>query len=90
MSHTPGALLDWLHQLDSYTNATYGRARSLSAVRLECVSCARPATAVDAVGRCRRCAAERASDRTPVSAAWGDRVLLHTRPASLRGDRRRR
>ena len=38
MKTAPEAL-QWLHGLDTYTNAEFGRARTLSGVRDECVGC---------------------------------------------------
>lgn len=52
----------WLHRLDSYTNGIFGRARTLSAIRDECVACGERTTRPDTGGLCRRCASERVPD----------------------------
>lgn len=67
-------LVAWLNRLDSYTNATYGRARTLAAVRLECVVCGRTWTTVDTMGRCRRCVAEQTADDTGPAAALSESI----------------
>jgi hypothetical protein len=58
MTHPPTELLIWLHRLDSYSNEEYGRARTLSAIRLECVACGRSVASTDEEGLCRRCVAQ--------------------------------
>jgi hypothetical protein len=67
MIHARTELLDWLHLLDSYTNDAYGRARTLSAIRQECVACGHPTTASPVNGLCKRCVAERVADSTAAS-----------------------
>ena len=52
----------WLHRLDSYTNAEFGRARTLSAMDVECVACSRYATTTNISGLCRTCVAQRQTD----------------------------
>jgi hypothetical protein len=52
----------WLHRLDSYTNAVFGRARTLSAIEDVCVACSRQATTTNISGLCRTCAAQRQAD----------------------------
>lgn len=74
MVRVRGELVVWLNQLDTYTNDTYGRARTLAAVRQECVVCGRPVTTIDTIGRCRRCAAEQTADHTGLAAALRDLV----------------
>jgi hypothetical protein len=56
----------WLHRLDSFTQQTYGRCRSLCAIQDECVSCGRRTTKPDAQGRCARCAAQLAPDYSEI------------------------
>ena len=52
----------WLHRLDSYTNAVFGRARTLSATEDMCVACSRQATTINISGLCRTCVAQRLAD----------------------------
>ncbi len=52
----------WLYRLDSYTNAEFGRARTLSAIEDVCVACNRQATTTNISGLCRTCAAQRQAD----------------------------
>lgn len=56
----------WLYHLDSYTNAEFGAARSLEAIRDACVGCGGPALDPDLSGLCRKCAAQRRPDQTEV------------------------
>ena len=51
--------VQWLQRLDSYTNAEFGRARTLSAIQDLCVACDRPVTAPSVNGLCRLCVAQR-------------------------------
>jgi hypothetical protein len=62
---TPTTLIEWLHSLDSYTNAEFGTARSLATQRDECVACDATA-ALDRSGLCPRCAAKRVADHTEI------------------------
>ena len=52
----------WLHRLDSYTNAEFGRARTLSAIEDVCVACSRQAVKTDVSGLCPTCVAQRQLD----------------------------
>ena len=63
---TRAELLTWLHQLDSYTNAEFGRARSLAAMRGECVACGGEARDTGTSGLCATCAAKRRPDHSEV------------------------
>ena len=56
----------WLYHLDSYTNAEFGAARSLEAIRDACVGCGGPTSEPDLSGLCRTCAAKRRPDHTEV------------------------
>ena len=56
----------WLHQLDSYTNAEFGRARTLSAMEAVCVACNREAATPDISGLCPTCAAQRQPDSSSI------------------------
>jgi hypothetical protein len=56
----------WLHRLDSYTNAEFGRARTLSAMDAVCVACSREAAAVHISGLCSTCAAQRQPDNSSI------------------------
>ena len=62
----PTELTDWLHSLDAYTNAEFGKARSLTAERQACVACDATAAALDGRGLCSRCAAKRIADHTEI------------------------
>ena len=57
-------LLDWLRQLDSYTNAEFGLSRTLAVDRGACVACARSVAALNANGLCDPCSAKRQPDYT--------------------------
>ena len=59
-------LRDWLHGLDSYTNAEFGHARTIAVVHDVCVACGGPAMAPDAGGLCPVCAAKRRPDHTEI------------------------
>ena len=63
---TPSALTDWLHGLDSYTNAEFGRAVTVAGIRAECVACAVRVPAFGAGGLCEKCAAKRRPDHTEI------------------------
>jgi hypothetical protein len=56
----------WLYRLDSYTNAVFGRSRTLSAMHDLCVACNGPLPAGSADGLCSRCAAQRQPDTTEI------------------------
>ena len=56
----------WLHQLDSYTNAEFGRARTLSAHEAVCVACSGQAGPTDISGLCPTCAAQRQPDTSSI------------------------
>ena len=56
----------WLHRLDSYTNAEYGRPRSLSADDGLCIACGGVAIGSGPDGVCRTCAAKRIPDSNEV------------------------
>jgi hypothetical protein len=49
----------WLHRLDAYTNAEFGRARTLSAIQDLCVACGRRVTTPSVNGLCPQCVAQR-------------------------------
>ena len=53
---------EWLYRLDSYTNAEFGRARTLSAIEDVCVACGKRTTETNVGGLCRACAAQRQPD----------------------------
>ena len=59
-------LADWLYHLDSYTNAEFGRSRTLAAIHDSCVACGGPASDPDVSGLCWKCVAKRRSDNTEV------------------------
>jgi hypothetical protein len=59
-------LTDWLRHLDSYTNAEFGQARTLAAVRDQCVACGETTQAPDIGGLCKQCATRRRPDHTEV------------------------
>lgn len=59
-------LTDWLHRLDSYTNAEFGQARTLAAIRDACIACGGDAPDPDIGGLCKKCAAKRRPDNTEV------------------------
>jgi len=54
---------EWLHRLDTFTQETYGRCRSLSAINDECVACGGRTTNPDGAGLCARCSAQRTADK---------------------------
>ncbi len=56
----------WLHRLDSYTNAEFGRARTLSAIEDVCVACSRQAIKTDTSGLCPTCVAQRQPDNANI------------------------
>jgi hypothetical protein len=56
----------WLHGLDSYTNAEFGRARTLSGSESMCVACSREAGTTDASGLCPTCVTQRQPDTTTI------------------------
>jgi hypothetical protein len=60
--------MQWLYRLDSYTNAVFGRSRTLSAGHGHdaCVACAGPMPAQGSVGLCPKCAAQREPDTTEI------------------------
>jgi len=62
----PTELINWLHSLDSYTNAEFGDARTLAAERQACVACSASVAALDRGGLCARCAAKRIADHTEI------------------------
>jgi hypothetical protein len=55
----------WLHRLDSYTNAEYGRPLTLSVEDGLCVACG-AVTPLGPDGACRACAAKRRPDSSEV------------------------
>jgi hypothetical protein len=61
-----GDLTDWLRRLDSYTNAEFGHARTLSAISDQCVACGATTREPDVFGLCNQCAAKRRPDQTEV------------------------
>ena len=63
---TRAELRNWLHHLDTYTNAEFGRARSLLTIRGECVACGGEAPSPDISGLCVKCAAKRRPDHSEV------------------------
>ena len=56
----------WLYRLDSYTNAVFGRSRTVSTGQDSCVACAGPMPADSAAGLCPKCAAQREPDTTEI------------------------
>jgi len=54
----------WLHRLDTYTNAEFGRARTLAAIQDVCVTCGGRVTTPNVDGLCRPCAAQRQPETT--------------------------
>jgi len=54
MAHRDDAVR-WLHRLDSYTNAEFGRARTLCGLTNECVVCGKPDSRTDEFGLCDAC-----------------------------------
>jgi hypothetical protein len=56
----------WLRRLDSYTNAEFGRSRTLSAIQDICVACGLPEFAPNGVGLCLRCATQREPDNSEI------------------------
>jgi hypothetical protein len=63
---TPSALIDWLHSLDSYTNAEFGRSLTIAGGRSECVACAATLPSGGSGGLCEKCAAKRKPDHTEI------------------------
>ena len=59
MARSREDVVRWLHQLDTYTNAEFGRARTLSSVAEECVACGRTQVQTDEFGLCAPCARRR-------------------------------
>jgi hypothetical protein len=66
MMKTHEELLDWLHRLDSYTNAAFGRARTWCASDDVCVACGTSAINPMRGDLCARCLAQRAPDYSEV------------------------
>jgi predicted amidophosphoribosyltransferase len=60
------AAMQWLYQLDSYTNTVFGRSRTLSAIHEVCVACAGPMPTSNGGGLCPRCTAQREPDATEI------------------------
>ena len=58
--------MEWLYRLDSYTNAVFGRSRTLSTNHESCVACAGPMTAPSVSGLCPKCVAQREPDDTEI------------------------
>jgi hypothetical protein len=58
--------MQWLYRLDSYTNAVFGRSRTLSTGQESCVACAGPMTAPSANGLCPKCMAQREPDTAEI------------------------
>jgi len=56
----------WLYQLDSYTNAIFGRSRSLAAQHDQCVACNGPLPSASREGLCPKCVAQRQPDGTEI------------------------
>ena len=56
----------WLYRLDSYTNAVFGRPRTLSVINDSCVACGGPLPAASPNGLCPRCLAQRQPDTTEI------------------------
>ena len=57
----------WLHRLDTYTNAEFGRARALAAIQDVCVTCGGRVTSPNVDGLCRPCAAQRQPETTDLA-----------------------
>ena len=66
MANSRDELLRWLHRLDSYTNAEYGRSRTLCNVSDLCVACGRTDPQRDAFGLCAECARRREPDHSEI------------------------
>jgi hypothetical protein len=60
------AAIEWLYRQDSYTNAIYGHAASLSAAEGRCVSCRGRSSTLDARALCLRCIAKRRPDPSAI------------------------
>jgi hypothetical protein len=58
--------MQWLYRLDSYTNAIFGRSRTLSASHESCVACAGSIPVPSPNGLCPKCAAQREPDTTEI------------------------
>jgi hypothetical protein len=59
-------LATWLHRLDSYTNAEFGRARTLATVAEICMACGSDVQDDGFGGLCQACAAKRRPDSTVI------------------------
>jgi hypothetical protein len=66
MMKTHEELVDWLHRLDSYTNAEFGRQRTSCAGDGVCVACGKSTSNLSALGLCAKCLAERAPDHSEI------------------------
>ena len=58
--------MQWLYQLDSYTNSVFGRARTQSVVHDSCVACSGPLAEPSPDGLCPKCVAQRQPDTTEI------------------------
>ena len=56
----------WLYRLDSYTNAVFGRSRTLTTGHDACVACAVPLPTPSTNGLCPKCVAKREPDMTEI------------------------
>ena len=59
-------IIRWLHRLDSYTNAEFGRTRMLCGLADECVACGRTLAHTDEFGLCGACARRREPDHSDI------------------------
>ena len=66
VTRPPSDVLRWLYRLDSFTQTTFGQARTLAAIRDECVACGCKTTQPDDAGLCPRCVALRTADDTAI------------------------
>jgi hypothetical protein len=58
--------MQWLYQLDSYTNSVFGRPRTLSVILESCVACSAPLSEPGPDGLCQKCVAQRQPDPTEI------------------------
>jgi hypothetical protein len=59
-------LLEWLHRLDSCTNAEFGRPRTACVRDSVCVACGKSDSGSAAAGLCAGCRAQRVPDQSEV------------------------
>jgi hypothetical protein len=66
LSMASSPLTDWLHSLDSYTNAEFGRSLTHAGTREECVACGAAVPSAGADGLCAKCVEKRRPDHTEI------------------------